>query len=96
MLNHFQESMYLGIENPNGYPNKYLYKGQIFEHAVYNRKFSKKEVNAKARAIYIKDAEAATKKAVDKIKLKNYMATAPRTNLKTGGLVVNPARMRNR
>ena len=40
-----QENMYLGIENPNGYPNKYLYKGQIFEHAVYNRKFSKKEVN---------------------------------------------------
>ena len=39
-----QESMYLGVENPNGYPNTYLYKGQIFEHAVYNRKFSKKEV----------------------------------------------------
>jgi hypothetical protein len=61
-----------------------------------NPDLSKKEVNAKARAIYIKDAEAATKKAVDKIKLKNYMATAPRTTLKTGGLVVNPARMRNR
>ena len=39
-----QESMYLGVENPKGHPNKYLYKGQIFEHAVYNRKFSKKEV----------------------------------------------------
>ena len=57
---------------------------------------SKKEVNAKARDIYIKDAQAATKKALDKIKLKNYMATAPRTNLKTGGPVVNPSRMRNR
>ena len=39
-----QESMYLGVENPNGYPNTYLYKGQIFEHAVYNRKFSKKKL----------------------------------------------------
>ena len=57
---------------------------------------SKKEVNAKARDIYIKDAQAATKKALDKIKLKNYMATAPRPNLKTGGPVVNPSRMRNR
>ena len=57
---------------------------------------SKKEVNAKARDIYIKDAQAATKKALDKIKLKNYMSTAPRTNLKTGGPVVNPSRMRNR
>tara|TARA_B100000519_G_C13856937_1_gene257014 strand:+ start:128 stop:373 length:246 start_codon:yes stop_codon:yes gene_type:complete len=61
-----------------------------------NPDLSKKEVNAKARDIYIKDAQAATKKALDKIKLKNYMATAPRTNLKTGGPVVNPSRMRNR
>ena len=61
-----------------------------------NPNLTKKEVNAKARDIYIKDAEAATKSALDKIKLKNYMATAPRTNLKTGGPVVNPSRMRNR
>ena len=61
-----------------------------------NPNLTKKEVNAKARDIYIKDAQAATKKALDKIKLKNYMATAPRTNLKTGGPVVNPSRMRNR
>tara|TARA_R100000278_G_scaffold14810_2_gene15364 strand:- start:1457 stop:1702 length:246 start_codon:yes stop_codon:yes gene_type:complete len=61
-----------------------------------NPNLTKKEVNAKARDIYIKDAKDATKSALDKIKLKNYMATAPRTNLKTGGPVVNPSRMRNR
>jgi hypothetical protein len=61
-----------------------------------NPDLTKKEVNAKARDMYVKDAEAATKSALDKIKLKNYMATAPRTNLKTGGPVVNPSRMRNR
>ena len=61
-----------------------------------NPNLTKKEVNAKARDIYIKDAEAATKSALDKIKLKSYMATAPRTNLKRGGPVVNPSRMRNR
>ncbi len=61
-----------------------------------NPNLTRKEVNAKARDMYVKDAEAATKKALDKIKLKSYMATAPRTNLKTGGPVVNPSRMRNR
>lgn len=61
-----------------------------------NPDLSKKEVNAKARDMYEKDSIAATKSALDKIKLKNYMATAPRTNLKTGGPVVNPSRMRNR
>ena len=61
-----------------------------------NPNLTKKEVNAKARDIYIKDAKDATKSALDKIKLKNYMATAPRTNLKTGGPVVNPSHMRNR
>lgn len=61
-----------------------------------NPNLTKKEANAKARDIYIKDAKDATKSALDKIKLKNYMATAPRTNLKTGGPVVNPSRMRNR
>ena len=61
-----------------------------------NPNVSKKEVNAKARDMYIKDAEAATKSALDKLKLKNYIATAPRTNLKTGGPVLNPSRMRNR
>jgi hypothetical protein len=61
-----------------------------------NPNLTRKEVNAKARDMYVKDAEAATKKALDKIKLKGYMATAPRTNLKTGGPVVNPSRMRNR
>ena len=40
-----QENMYLGIENPNGHPNKYFYKGQIFEHAIFDRKISNKEVN---------------------------------------------------
>jgi hypothetical protein len=39
-----QESMYLGVENPEGHPNKYFYKGQIFEHAVYDRKLSEREV----------------------------------------------------
>ena len=76
------------------------YKKEIQAYVDMIRKdnpdLSKKEVNAKARDIYIKDAQAATKKALDKIKLKNYMATAPRTNLKTGGPVVNPSRMRNR
>ena len=61
-----------------------------------NPNVSKKEVNAKARDMYINDAEAATKSALDKLKLKNYIATAPRTNLKTGGPVLNPSRMRNR
>ena len=61
-----------------------------------NPNLTKKEVNAKARNIYVKDAKDATKSALDKIKLKNYMATAPRTNLKTGGPVVNPSHMRNR
>ena len=37
--------MYLGIENPNGHPNKYFYKGQIFEHAIFNSKISNKEVD---------------------------------------------------
>ena len=76
------------------------YKKEIQAYVDMIRKdnpdLSKKEVNAKARDIYIKDAQAATKKALDKIKLKGYMATAPRTNLKTGGPVVNPSRMRNR
>ena len=76
------------------------YKKEIQAYVDMIRKdnpdLTKKEVNAKARDIYIKDAEAATKSALDKIKLKNYMATAPRTNLKTGGPVVNPSRMRNR
>ena len=61
-----------------------------------NPNVSEKEVNAKARDMYEKDAIAATKSALDKIKLKNYMATAPRTNLKRGGPVLNPSRMRNR
>ena len=61
-----------------------------------NPNVSEKEVNAKARDMYEKDAVAATKSALDKIKLKNYMATAPRTNLKRGGPVLNPSRMRNR
>jgi len=61
-----------------------------------NPDLSKKEVNAKARNMYVKDAKAATKSAINKRQLKNYMANAPRTNLKAGGLVGNPSRMRNR
>tara|TARA_Y100000004_G_scaffold145003_1_gene165354 strand:- start:276 stop:521 length:246 start_codon:yes stop_codon:yes gene_type:complete len=57
---------------------------------------TRKEVFDKAANMYEKDAVAATKKALDKTKLKGYMATAPRTNLKRGGPVVNPSRMRNR
>ena len=76
------------------------YKKEIQAYVDMIRKdnldLTKKEANAKARDIYIKDAKDATKSALDKIKLKNYMATAPRTNLKTGGPVVNPSRMRNR
>lgn len=40
-----QENMYLGVENPKGFPEKYYFKGQIFEHSVYDRKISKREVN---------------------------------------------------
>jgi|13_taG_2_1085334.scaffolds.fasta_scaffold09723_6 hypothetical protein len=61
-----------------------------------NPDLTRKEVFAKARDIYEKDAKAATKSAINKRQLKHYMATAPRTNLKVGGLAGNPSRMRNR
>ena len=61
-----------------------------------NPDLTRKEVFAKAGDLYTKDSKAATKSAINKIKLKHYMANASRTNLKAGGLVGNPSRMRNR
>ena len=46
--------------------------------------------------MYSKDAEAAAESEINKIQLKHYMATADRVNAKTGGLLGNPSRMRNR
>jgi len=61
-----------------------------------NPKLSKKEADAKAADMYSKDAEAAAESEINKIQLKHYMATADRVNAKTGGLLGNPSRMRNR